>query len=122
MPTRNEPLPPADAGPVERPVSRLYADAIDADRLARGEAPKAELTDRRVFDDDIEVERCDCLNACGDDPRLKTGKVRKCDGYAFHNPPRCPMCRGSGYVSVHDIEAWELNGSNPNPPEWDQRA
>lgn len=54
---------PAGASPVDRGVSRLYADAMDADRLARGEAPKAEVTERRVFDDDIEVERCDCEHA-----------------------------------------------------------
>ncbi len=49
----------ASSAPIERPVSRLFADAMDAGRLARGEAPKAPLTDERVFDDDIEVLRCE---------------------------------------------------------------
>lgn len=52
------------------------------------------------------MDRCDCLNECGDDPRLKSGQVRKCESYAFHNPPRCPMCQGSGYAAEHDIKLW----------------
>ena len=49
---------------VDRGVGRLFADAIDADRLARGEAPKCEPTEKRVFDDDIEVARFSC-HECG---------------------------------------------------------
>lgn len=33
----------------------LFADAIDKERIERGERPIAPLTERRVFDDDIEV-------------------------------------------------------------------
>jgi hypothetical protein len=43
---------------------RMFADAIDADRLVRGEDPKATLTEARVFDDDIEVMRFAC-HKCG---------------------------------------------------------
>jgi hypothetical protein len=49
---------------VDRGVSRLFADAMDADRLARGEDPKAPLTEAPVFDDDIEVMRFAC-HKCG---------------------------------------------------------
>lgn len=38
----------------ERMGRVLFADASDAERIARGEKPLAPLTDRRVFDDDIE--------------------------------------------------------------------
>lgn len=27
------------------------------------------------------MERCDCLNGCGDDPRVAKGAARKCDRY-----------------------------------------
>lgn len=27
------------------------------------------------------MERCDCLNECGDDSRVAAGQVRKCRGY-----------------------------------------
>jgi hypothetical protein len=27
-----------------------------------------------------EVSKCDCLNECGDDPWLRTGKAEPCDG------------------------------------------
>jgi hypothetical protein len=33
----------------------LFADAIDKERIANGEKPIAPLTERRIFDDDIEV-------------------------------------------------------------------
>lgn len=26
-------------------------------------------------------KKCDCLNDCGDDPNLKTGKVERCDSW-----------------------------------------
>ena len=45
-------------GPLEPTVGRLrvmYADAMDAQALERGEPLRAPLTDKRVFDDDIEV-------------------------------------------------------------------
>lgn len=48
----------AVGAPLEQRVGRLrvmYADAMDAQALQRGEPLKAPLTDKRVFDDDIEV-------------------------------------------------------------------
>lgn len=42
----------------------MFADAMDADRIALGEPPKASPTETRVFDDDIEVMAFAC-HKCG---------------------------------------------------------
>lgn len=54
--------------------------------------------------------KCDCLNDCGDDPRIQSGKVIPCERYACNRKPT---------MSKDDIrdykvpEGWTLIPNNP---------
>lgn len=47
----------------------------------------------------MSLARCDCLNECGDDPRLQSGEAGKCEHWARLHPPKGQHCGGRGYTA-----------------------
>lgn len=64
------------------------------------------------------MTKCDCLNYCGDDPRLKEGKVAKCEDWTRLNSYDGPYVEAGRYRQLTEMSDWsfidQLKKDNPN--------
>lgn len=63
------------------------------------------------------MEKCDCLNFCGDDSRVKAGKALKCPDYERLNTYDSPYTEASRYRQLVEMQDWsfidQLRKDNP---------
>lgn len=63
------------------------------------------------------MEKCDCLNYCGDDSRVKAGKVLKCPDFERLNTYDSPYTEAGRYRQLTEIQDWsfvdQLRKDNP---------
>ena len=54
------------------------------------------------------MDKCDCLNYCGDDSRLKQGKVQKCSSYERLNTYDSPYTEAARYRQLTEMTDWSF--------------